>query len=678
MGRTGNSFVFWLAAGLAVAGGASAQTEVQSETISYDAGYFAQFAPRTALDMVERVPGFVIDEGEERRGLAGAQGNVLIDGEPPTAKAQEIDDILAAIPASDIERIELIRGARSSAGSAQTMRVNVVRRAGAGAGVWNIELAHTRDGRVSPSVSAAWSGRRGAMSYGVSAALDTEHAPFRGVRADFDSFGALEERRIERVPTDEREGRLAAEMTLPWLGGALALNGQLSRNDVEEDERVVLYDASSAQDGSVGTELREREDVGELGVSYQRDLGIWDTELAALVTRRRFTGDETTRELDAAGALDEAAEQAQRVTSGETILRATGQRALHDAWRVEIGVEAALNTLEQRLRLIEDDGGGPVPVVLPSANVRVEEERGEAFFMFSGPLAPHWALEAGAVVEASRLTQSGDTESETALTYWKPSVQLTRSIGVRNQLRFRFYRDVGQLDFEDFVSAADITSSIIDGGNPDLRPETSWRLEAAGDWRFAEDGAFALTLYRWWVEDALDIVPVGMPGDLIDAPGNIGDADVFGARASLTWPLPFHAQLRVEAMAQDSEASDPLTGETRSLSGFEEGTLSIALRQDIERFRAAWGVEFESEREAPSYRLDRVEDDQDADELTLWVETTAFGGLKLRAWATNLSGSDEVRRRRLFDPDRLGSFDGSDWRARHEGVTLGVSASGNF
>jgi outer membrane receptor protein involved in Fe transport len=679
MTRSGTSLAFWLAAGLAVTGSALAQTgTAPRETITYDADYFASFAPRTALDMVERVPGFVIDEGEERRGFAGAQSNVLIDGAAPTSKAQEIDDILAAIPARDVERIELFRGAGSSAGSAQTLRVNIVRRTGAGAGVWQIELARVRGGSVSPSGALAWSGRRGAVEYGVSAALDTEHTPVRGARSDFDAAGAPEERRTERIPADERQGRLAAETAFPWLGGAVALNGQLSRNQFDERENASLFDDGGAGAGSISTGLSEREDVGELGLSYRRGIGGWEAELAAIVTRRRFSGDETTREFDALGAFEEAAEQVQRLHGGETIMRMAAQRPLSESWRVEFGAELALNTLEQRLRLIEDDGGGPAPVVLPSANVRVEEERGEAFFMLAGPLAPRWTLEAGAAVEASRLTQSGDTESETEFTFWKPTLQFVRSIGERNQLRLRVYRDVGQLDFEDFVSAADITSSIIDGGNPDLRPETLWRLEAAGDWRFGDDGAVGITLYRWWVEDALDIVPVGPPGDQIDAPGNIGDANVFGARASLAWPLPFGSQLQIEAMAQQSEAVDPLTGEERALSGSEESTLSIELRQDIERFHAAWGVEFESEREASSYRLDRIQHEQDAEKLTLWVETTAFGAIKLRAWASNLGGGGDVRRRRLFDPDRLGLFDGSDRRTREEGVTLGVGAGGSF
>jgi hypothetical protein len=661
---------------LIVATGACQVAFAQSERITYDAAFFAQFSPRTALDMVERVPGFAVEEGEERRGFAGAQSNVLIDGEPPVSKAQEIEDMLGRIPAGDVVRIELIRGAGSNAGSAQTMRVNVVRRPSSGEGVWEIELAHARDGRVTPSGEAAWSGRRGDFEYGLSAALDLEHLPIRGARTDFEAIGDIDQRRAEHTPTDESEGRIAAEATFPLGGGTFAVNGQVSHVELDETELAALFSPAGAVVGSIDTRLFEREDTGEIGLSYRRDFGRWHGELAAVATRRRFEGDEISIERDPVGAFEEGAQQTQEIESGEAILRAQARRDLSAGWRVEFGVEAALNTLEQRLALTEDDGGGPVPVVLPSANVRVEEERAEASFMLAGLPLTHWTLEAGVAVETSLLTQSGDASRDTELTYWKPSVQLARALGERNQVRVRLYRDVGQLDFEDFVSAADINSSIVDAGNPDLRPETSWRFEATGDWRFGDDGAFSLTLYRWWVEDALDIIPVGPPGDQLDAPGNIGDADVTGLRASLSLPLPLDTELRLEGFTQTSEATDPLTGERRSISAFDESLVIIKFRQDLEAF--AWGVDFEREREAPAWRLDRIEHEQEADELTLWAETTAFADVKLRAWASNLTDSEEARARRIFDPTRLGVLDRFDQRARREGLTVGVSASGGF
>jgi hypothetical protein len=460
------------------------------------------------------------------------------------------------------------------------------------------------------------------------------------------------------------------------LGGAASVNAQVSRAEVDERTATALFDGSDAPDGAIVGLLEERETIGEVGASWRRDLGVWRTDVGAIVTRRRYDADETTREEEVGGILDEAAQQTQRIDSGETILRAGAERPVGGGWRLAIGVEGAFNTLEQWLTLVEDDGSGPTPVVLPSANVLVEETRAEGNAMVSGAPWPRWTLEAGGSVEISQLTQSGDANRETNLTYWKPSIQLVRALGERDQLRFRFYRDVGQLDFEDFVSAADITSSIVDAGNPNLRPERSWRLEAAGDWRFGEDGAFGLTLYRWFIEDAFDLIPLGPPGDQLDAPGNIGNADAYGARVSLALPLPLDAELRIDAMAQRSEATDPLTGEERAISAFDESALAIGFRQDVAAF--AWGIDYERETEAPSYRLDRIEDEQDAEELSLWIETTAFGAVKLRAWGANLTDSADTRARRLFDPDRLGVFDGSDRRVRGEGLTFGLSASGRF
>lgn len=643
--------------------------------VVFEADYFASAAPRTALDMVERVPGFILDEGEERRGFAGAQSNVLIDGEPPASK-EDIDDVLSRIPASDVVRIELIRGA-AGAGSGQSVRVNVVRRPSSGEGVWELELERARDGRVTPSGEVAWTGRRGPVDYGLTAAIEADHLPIRGERTDYDGLGAVEERRRESVPTDEREARLGAEASMPLAGGHASVTGQFARIELDETEQAALFAASSDPAGSIDTEQAERENLGEIGLSYRRSLGGWDGELGALISRRRFSGDETSLEYDDLGAFAEGAVQSQRIESGETILRAAGEHGLGEAWRVQIGIEAALNTLEQRLSLTEDDGSGPEPVILPSANVRVEEERAEASILLTGALAPNWALEAGGAVETSVLTQEGDVNLRTELTYWKPTLQIARTLG-RDQVRLRFYRDVGQLDFEDFVSAADITSAIVDGGNPNLRPETSWRLEVAGDWRFGDDGALSLTLYRWWVEDALDIVPVGPPGDQVDAPGNIGDADVTGLRAALSLPLPFDAELRIEGVTQRSEVIDPLTSERRAISEFDESEIAVRLRQEFEAVKIAWGIEYERDTETPSWRLDRIQADQDADDLMLWIETTAFVDVKFRAWVSNLRDSDDTRDRRLFDPDRLGTLDGFDERARGEGVSFGASVSGVF
>ncbi len=84
----------WAASALVLAGlpmAANAQTTpspqpaAQEGISSFPAGFFAPYNPVNANDMVARVPGFELKDGDERRGFAAA-GNLLINGERPSSK----------------------------------------------------------------------------------------------------------------------------------------------------------------------------------------------------------------------------------------------------------------------------------------------------------------------------------------------------------------------------------------------------------------------------------------------------------------------------------------------------------------------------------------------------------------------------------------------------------------
>ncbi|MEJ0060627.1 MAG: hypothetical protein WDM79_14080 [Terricaulis sp.] len=122
-----------------------------------------------------------------------------------------------------------------------------------------------------------------------------------------------------------------------------------------------------------------------------------------------------------------------------------------------------MNSLDSALLLTVDEGTGPEVLVIPNSNVRVEENRSEFFAVHTWRPDEHWTLETRIARESSTLTFTGDANQETELSFWKPSVQLSHTFGESNQLRIRYYRDVGQLNFDDFVSAAAISDNLIDG-----------------------------------------------------------------------------------------------------------------------------------------------------------------------------------------------------------------------
>src|SRR6478672_10458019 len=112
-----------------------------SGTTVYDAAFFAQFAPRTALDIVDHVPGFQLDLGSTQsangsvdvRGFAGTAGNVVINGSRPSSKAETLDATLQRIPAQQVVRVEVSPGdlfGSDYAGKSQVLNIILSKSAG--------------------------------------------------------------------------------------------------------------------------------------------------------------------------------------------------------------------------------------------------------------------------------------------------------------------------------------------------------------------------------------------------------------------------------------------------------------------------------------------------------------------------------------------------------------------
>src|SRR3546814_3916352 len=84
---------------------------MQDNVLVYEPPFFESAHPQHALDMVKRLPGFVlVDSDGDVRGFAGATGNVVIDGKPPSSKSESLEAVLRRIPAASVARIEVIRG----------------------------------------------------------------------------------------------------------------------------------------------------------------------------------------------------------------------------------------------------------------------------------------------------------------------------------------------------------------------------------------------------------------------------------------------------------------------------------------------------------------------------------------------------------------------------------------
>jgi hypothetical protein len=649
------------------------------ERLRYAPEWFASFAPRSALDMVRQTPGFTLHEGDERRGLAGAVGNVLVDGRRPVAKDQKLEEILGRIPAGQVQSIEILRGAEVAGdASGQSVLLNVVRTpfTGQGFGSTGFEYAPHQD--PMPNAVLAWTGRAHSVDYAVGASTYSFERDLPGTRKLTDIDGAANGRRRDISPRDYGQYALNGEASVDAGGGRLRVTGKASYSRYHEDSAVETFDVSDALTGSDFNPYTESKRGGEFGARFDRTLGSWDLTSVLLLTRGRFESDITSTHRDAGGAVGGVFAQGQSLDSGESIFRATLARDAGSRHRVEFGLEGAVNTLDANLALTFDSGSGPFDIPVPNSNITITEQRMDGFFDHAWRFGERWALDSRLGGEFSRLEFSGDTNQVVELAFFKPSLQLTRDFGKSNQWRVRMARDVGQLDFTDFVSSVSLTDERVDGGNPDLRPQTEWSLEIAADFRPADKVALTLAAFHRWVSDTADFTPVGPPDDLVDAPGNIGAARIDGVHVTARAPLPVlrGATVNVDATWQWSAVTDPLTLRSRDISEFQDFEISAAFRQDLPKF--AWGLSYTEKSDTSSFLLREIDRQRKSPSLAAFTEFALWRGLRLKLAAESLLGQEEWRERLLFNPDRRVDAFSAERSRREPGMWYQLLISGSF
>ena len=570
--------------------------------ISYPPAFFADAQPTTALDMVQRLPGFVLEAGDNVRGFEGAAGNVLIDGRRPASKSDNLEEILRRLPASQVERIDLIRGGAPGIDmQGRSVMANLIRsQTSAMQGLVALANRQIYDGRNVMGFRIDGSGRHGDLSWETSlvGGQGPDDEAGEGLRTRVDRNGAP---LIISDVDSEGLGTNAAwtgAVERPLLAGQLRINGRLSTNGDEYDEVNLARGAGRRE---VTREEFDRRG-SEIGASYSRPLSPRTSlELIGLRQTAHQTIDSRFSDQVDRARFDLESDTVESI--GRGVLRWRQSDAI--SW--EVGAESAINTLESRTRFARNG----VQVTLPAADVAVEERRSEAFLKVAWRATSRLNLDGALRYEASDITAEGDVQLEKSLAFAKPRLSLSWAQDPQTQLRFSLERSVGQLDFDDFVASSSLNTGVLTAGNPDLDPEQEWLFEAAFERRFWTNGAAVVSLRHAEINDVVDRAPVRLPsGNVFDAPANIGS----GTRSelALTLTLPFDrlglegAQLRTEVQWRRSEVADPTTGDLREISGLSPVVWEAVFTQDLPDLKASWGVEaFGASRET-FYRFDEI------------------------------------------------------------------------
>lgn len=684
-----------LGAGVAAAGlccamplyAQTAQPGGAGQVSVYDGTFFEAFAPTNALQMIERLPGFILDGGATGvRGFGQAAGNVVINGQRPSTKSDSLSTVLSRIPASRVVRVEMSPGSHFGADYAGKPQVaNVILSDDGGlSGAFEGKLVREFSGSILPHGSGSVVFSRGHHAF-------TAAFEFRNWANDeegFDTLYTLPSRDLVEHRDIYRYSREPYKIgSLGWAfeeapNKSAHLNAKVSIDpwDVDQTSHATIAAGGTRDDFYFQRHVWK---TYELSGDITRPLAGGAIKLNALGTNRDRKHDDWSEQYITGEHQGGSAQQLDDKLE-ERVARLTWSKSKPGGWQFEVGAEGAFNRLTSDIAFFAIDADNDrTRVDLPIDDAVVTEKRGEAFVNLGRDLGSGLYLDVGVTFETSNLEVTGDVEAERSLQFWKPKASLEwNKNGWHTQLSVA--RTVSQLDFGDFVSGAELTDDRVSGGNADLEPQTAWEFLFSADRSILGDGRIKLDLGYDLIQDVQDRIPI--TGGL-DAPGNLGSGRQFTARGTMDLPLsPLGirgGRLNMTGTYIDTSVTDPYTLEDRRFSGGIFGGIpifaySVSVRQDLASW--AWGVEAKGNTGMTGYW--RTEEDKiraTNPNVHVFAEYRPMEGMTARLGVENALDRPTKRWREMYTPDRTSlapSF--LEYRERTSHSLVYLSVKQNF
>ncbi|MCH7815304.1 MAG: TonB-dependent receptor plug domain-containing protein [Proteobacteria bacterium] len=696
-------------------------------TVVYPAAYFAEFAPVTAQDMLDRIPGVGTPTGGPSfggggrprgvifgrgpagggRGFGGGQsgGNeILINGKRTAGKTNNTSGQLDRIAADQVEYIELIRGTSGDLdvrGSGQVINVVLFEEISSTSISYEVSMERYLDHATEPGGSLSVSGQAGELSYVINATVtagyDHSVSKENSVLGDFSPNDIIREDRI----TDQTTYELSANLNYRFNARSSArFNAQF----IENDNPFEITRSTTDLRVSPNALSREREDVPgkldnwEIGGDYEYltpagnrfKLLFISNEANASSTRERFKlFADGTEEKDL--FLDTAS------VTQERIIRGSYTFDIFDNQDIEIGAERAQTILDSNLALGTADAtgtpssavGGLVPVEVANANSKVEEIRYEPFVIHNWIINSRMSLESTLLYETSEIRQSGDVSNKRDFDFVKPKLDFRFDLTPQLQLRASIEKVVNQLSFADFVAANDDQDddSNTQAGNENLKQEWFWQYVFNAEYRLPNDiGVVDGGIFYHQHHDVIERIDVTTDADeLSSANGNIGDGDMWGMNlnASIRMHMINMPNLLLTATLRvtDSSITDPFLGIDRRFQFQARGFNSFGFRHDIPSWNMNWGLQWlnRHDNNIKRYDIDDIELAAGDPTAFMFAEYIDSRGITYRLDANAFTNDVSCRERQRF-VGRISSgiLEEIEDRCTGSGRTLSFKVTGTF
>ncbi len=694
-----------------------------NSTVVYAADYFRDYAPITAQNMLDRIPGqnagggpsgnrggppsgFVGNPSSGGRGFgSGDSGSeILINGKRTAGKNNQTRGLLESISAAQVKEIQIIRGTSGTLdvrGSGQVVNVVLFEELTTNSISYQASVDHFQDQETKPGGSISISGQRGSLNYllsaGSSPRYDNAISRESSILGDFSRNDTVREERTRDQSEDQLSMNLGYDFT---ASSSMRFNALYAVNDntTKVDRRInnlrvqpnfltmELEDIPAAKDNwEIGGDLEQRRANGDrfkvLFIANQDN---------SEVTRERF-------KLLNTGVPQKNLYLATNAVTEERIVRGSYTMELMSGQDLEFGVERAQTILDSQLALglLSATGapsasvGGLVPQLVENANSRVEEIRYEPFVIHNWILNPRMSLETTLLYESSEITQTGDVRNQRDFSFVKPKIDFRFDVTPSLQLRGTLEKVVNQLSFADFVAANDDqdNDTSTQAGNAQLRQQWLWKYNFNTEYRLPNDvGVLSSDFFYFDHHDIIDRMDVSTsPTNLQSANGNIGDGWEYGMHlnASIRMGMIRLPNVLVTSAfnLQDSEVTDPFLGIDRRFQFYQRGRFTFAFRHDLPALRFNWGMQYFDRVDGgmKRYDIDDIEFSVGEPRVNLFAETVDTRGLTYRFDAGGLTDGTQCRERtRFIGRISAGILEEIEDQCTTNGVVLTFKVNGTF
>ena len=510
-------------------------------TITVGRDELTRYGDSSVSAVLKRQPGVSVVAGEIRmRGLGSGYTQILVNGEP-VARGFSID----SIPPSLIDRIDIMRTATAEFGAqAIAGTINVILKKAGGAARTDLTLGMRKYyDRFNPSGALRWTDKRGNLGWSLGVdlarlAVGNEGSAHDVIVARGDPVATVRDSYELNVGTIDQ---LVLTPRLNWTferGDTLALNTILERTrrrfDQFSTETLISGQPSSFPDNGFVAHNNTHNERGD--VTWTRQLGANGKLLvkAALNLNNRDT-DYVFRGIGSGGSLVRqvlsTAVDNSSTLSGKYLAPLGANHSLGIGWD-------GSRTERQEERLQRDSTfAGAWLGDLDEDNTAVVH-RMALFAQDEWSITPRLQLYAGLRWERLRTATFGTRfkEVNSDASVASPIAQLLWKLpdSEKDQLRLALSRTYKAPPVANLVPRRYTVNNGNSPGNPDfrgnpaLRPELAWGVEAAYERYFGKAGMASLSAYARRIDDVTVQGLEREDGAWITTPFNNGRATVWG------------------------------------------------------------------------------------------------------------------------------------------------------